>query len=92
MTLAILSAVTNKKIASDLALTGEITLRGNVLAIGGLKEKAIGALRSGIKTIIIPSDNEKDLLELPKEVKEKIDFIKVKNFKEVYKVFINDKR
>lgn len=92
LTLAILSAVTNKKIASDLALTGEITLRGNVLAIGGLKEKAIGALRSGIKTIIIPSDNEKDLLELPKEVKEKIDFIKVKNFKEVYKVFINDKR
>lgn len=73
-------------------MTGEITLRGNVLAIGGLKEKAIGALRSGIKTIIIPSDNEKDLLELPKEVKEKIDFIKVKNFKEVYKVFINDKR
>ena len=71
LTLAILSAVTNKKIASDLALTGEITLRGNVLAIGGLKEKAIGALRSGIKTIIIPSDNEKDLLELPKEVKEK---------------------
>lgn len=92
LTLAILSAVTNKKIASDLALTGEITLRGNVLAIGGLKEKAIGALRSGIKTIIIPSDNEKDLLELPKEVKEKIDFIKVKNFKEVYEVFINDKR
>lgn len=92
LTLAILSAVTNKKIVSDLALTGEITLRGNVLAIGGLKEKAIGALRSGIKTIIIPSDNEKDLLELPKEVKEKIDFIKVKNFKEVYEVFINDKR
>lgn len=92
LTLAILSAVTNKKIVSDLALTGEITLRGNVLAIGGLKEKAIGALRSGIKTIIIPSDNEKDLLELPKEVKEKIDFIKVKNFKEVYEAFINDKR
>ena len=92
LTLAILSALTDKKITSDLALTGEITLRGNVLAIGGLKEKTMGALRSGIKTIIIPSDNEKDLLELPKEVKEKIDFIKVKNFKEVYEVFINDKR
>ena len=91
LTLAILSAVTNKKISSNLALTGEITLRGNVLAIGGLKEKTIGALRSGIKTIIIPSDNENDLIELPNEVKEKINFIKVKNFKEVYEVFINDK-
>ena len=80
-----------KKINSDIALTGEITLRGHVLAIGGLKEKTIGALRSGIKTIIIPSDNENDLIELPNEVKEKINFIKVKNFKEVYEVFINDK-
>lgn len=92
LTLAILSALTNQKIASDLALTGEITLRGKVLAIGGLKEKTIGALRSGIKTVIIPSDNEKDVIELPSEVKDKIKFIKVKNFKEVYEVFINDKR
>lgn len=92
LTLAILSALTNQKIASDLALTGEITLRGKVLAIGGLKEKTIGALRSGIKTVIIPNDNEKDVIELPSEVKDKIKFIKVKNFKEVYEVFINDKR
>lgn len=86
LTLAILSAITKTKIPNTLALTGEITLRGYVLAIGGLKEKSIGALRSGIKTIIIPFDNAKDLEELPDEVKNNIKFIKVKSFKEVYKV------
>ena len=86
LTLAILSAITKTKIPNILALTGEITLRGHVLAIGGLKEKSIGALRSGIKTIIIPFDNAKDLEELPDEVKNNIKFIKVKSFKEVYKV------
>ena len=86
LTLAILSALTKTKISNTLALTGEITLRGQVLAIGGLKEKTIGALRSGIKTIIIPSENTKDLEELPPEVKDNINFIKVKNFKEIYKV------
>ncbi len=86
LTLAILSATTKTKIPNTLALTGEITLRGHVLAIGGLKEKSIGALRSGIKTIIIPFDNAKDLEELPDEVKNNIKFIKVKSFKEVYKV------
>lgn len=90
LTLAILSALSNKKISGDIALTGEITLRGHVLAIGGLKEKTIGALRSGIKRIIIPKDNEKDLLELPKEVKDSIEFIKVKDFKEIYEVIFNE--
>ena len=89
LTLAILSAITKTKIPNTLALTGEITLRGHVLAIGGLKEKSIGALRSGIKTIIIPFDNAKDLEELPDEVKNNIKFIKVKSFKEVYKVIEN---
>ena len=89
LTLAILSAITKTKIPNTLALTGEITLRGHVLAIGGLKEKSIGALRSGIKTIIIPFDNAKDLEELPDEVKNNIKFIKVKSFKEVYKVIKN---
>ncbi len=89
LTLAILSALTKTKISNTLALTGEITLRGQVLAIGGLKEKTIGALRSGIKTIIIPSENTKDLEELPPEVKDNINFIKVKNFKEIYKVIKN---
>ena len=89
LTLAIFSALTKTEIPNTLALTGEITLRGNVLAIGGLKEKTIGALRSGIKTVIIPNDNDQDLDELPDEVKNNINFIKVKNFKEVYKVIKN---
>lgn len=89
LTLAILSALTNLKISSDIAMTGEITLRGHVLEIGGLKEKSIGALRSGIKKIIIPFDN--DISELPKEVKDNIKFIKVKNFKELYKEINNGK-
>ena len=84
VTLAILSALTNLKIPSDLAMTGEITLRGHVLEIGGLKEKSLGALRCGIKRIIIPYDN--DITDLPKEVKENIKFFKVKKFKEVLTV------
>lgn len=84
LTLAIFSALTNLKIPSDIAMTGEITLRGHVLEIGGLKEKSLGALRSGIKRIIIPYDN--DISELPKEVKDNIRFFKVKKFKEVLEV------
>jgi len=83
ITLCLISALTNKKIPSTLALTGEITLTGQVLAIGGLKEKSIGALRSGIKNIIIPYDNIKDLDKLPEEVKEKIEFKPVKSFEEI---------
>lgn len=86
LTLALISALTNKKIDSKLALTGEITLRGQVLAIGGLKEKSVGALRNGIKKIIIPQDNLNDLDEIPNEVKDKIEFIPVENFKEIMEV------
>lgn len=92
LTLAIISALTNKKISSDLALTGEITLRGHVLAIGGLKEKVIGALRAGIKTIIIPRDNLEQLKDIPHEVTKDIKFIMVKEFKEIYGVINNDKQ
>lgn len=85
ITTALISLFTNNKISSNLAMTGEITLRGNVLPIGGLKEKSIAASRNGIKKIIIPFDNERDLDEIPIEVKEKIEFILVKNYEEVYK-------
>ena len=67
-------------------MTGEITLRGNVLPIGGLKEKIIGAHRSGIKQIIIPEDNKKDLEEIPIKVKEDIKIITVKNYEQVYNI------
>ena len=69
MTTAIISALSNTPVKNDVAMTGEVTLRGNVLAIGGLKEKSISAHRSGIKTIIIPKENEKDLDEIPEIVK-----------------------
>lgn len=74
LSLAIISALTGKPIRSDIAMTGEITLRGRVLPIGGLKEKCIAALRCDIKTIIIPKANEKDLSDLPDYIKDKIEF------------------
>ena len=86
---AILSAFTKKTVKSSVAMTGEITLRGKVLAIGGLKEKALAAFRQGIKTIIIPKDNEKDLEDIPLEIRSEIAFIPVSNVKEVFEKAIN---
>lgn len=85
LTTALISAFTGKLVSSKLAFTGEITLRGEVLKIGGLKEKCIGAYRNNIEKIIIPYDNESDLDEIPKEIKEKIKFVTVKNYEEVSK-------
>lgn len=86
LTTSIISSFTNLKIKSNVAMTGEISLHGDILKIGGLKEKSLAALRNGIDTIIIPKDNEIDIEELPKEVKNKIKFIPVKNYIEVYKI------
>ncbi len=85
---ALLSALTGKKVKRNIGMTGEITLRGNVLKIGGLKEKSLAAFRLGIREIIIPKSNEKDLEEIPSEIKGKINFIAVENALEVFeKVF-----
>ena len=81
---AILSCLTNKKVRCDLGMTGEITLRGNVLPIGGLREKSIAALRSGLKEILIPSENAKDIEDLPEEVKSKLKITQVSHVKEVF--------
>lgn len=81
---ALISALTKTKVNQTLALTGEITLRGRVLPIGGLKEKSIGALRNGIQKVIIPYENERDLEEVPKEVRDKLTYIKVKDYHEVW--------
>ncbi|MDD3452877.1 MAG: endopeptidase La [Bacilli bacterium] len=86
LTSCLISALTNLKIPKTLAFTGEITLRGNVLAIGGLKEKSIGAYRNGIKKIIIPDGNYRDLDEIPSEIKNNIEFVPVKNYKDIYKI------
>lgn len=85
ITTAIVSALTSKYVNKDLGMTGEITLRGNVLPIGGLKEKAIAAHRSGLKKILIPKSNVKDIEDVPKEVLEKLEIIPVDNIDEVLK-------
>jgi ATP-dependent Lon protease len=83
MATALISVLMNKPVNKDVAMTGEITLRGRVLPIGGLKEKALGALRAGIRTIIIPEKNKKDLAEIPANVKRKIKFVPVQNMEKV---------
>ena len=84
ITTALISLFKKKKVPMNVAMTGEITLRGRVLAIGGLKEKVIGAHRAGIKTVYIPIENEKDLDEIPEEVKKDIRFISVTHYDEIY--------
>ena len=84
MTLAIVSALTNIPVRADVAMTGEITLRGEVLPIGGLKEKLLAALRGGIKHVLIPKDNVKDLEEIPQNVKDELDIHSVKWIDEVF--------
>ncbi|MBS0249681.1 MAG: endopeptidase La [Proteobacteria bacterium] len=86
MTTAIISVLTGIPVRKDVAMTGEITLRGRVLPIGGLKEKLLAALRGGIKTVIIPEENRKDLAEIPSEVQTKMEIIPVSRLDEVLKV------
>jgi ATP-dependent Lon protease len=83
MVTAMISALNNKKVHHKVAMTGEITLTGRVLPIGGLKEKSLAAYRMGIKNIIIPKDNKKDLEKIPKSIKSKIKFIPVEKVEEV---------
>ncbi len=82
MAMAIISAASNKPARSDIAMTGEITLRGNVLPIGGLNEKLLAAQRSGITTVIIPKENTKDLTEIPEKVREGLKIIPVETIEE----------
>lgn len=89
LTCAIISAFTGKIVSSQYAFTGEISLRGKILPIGGLKEKSLGALRGGVKEIFIPSRNEHDLNDIPDDVKKNISFILVNSFDEVYKKVFN---
>ena len=85
ITTALISLLKKKCIDKTIAMTGEITLRGRVLAIGGLKEKVIGAHRANIKKVFIPKENEKDLDEIPEEIKKDIEFISVSKYSEMYK-------
>jgi ATP-dependent Lon protease len=80
---ALVSALTGVPTKSDVAMTGEITLRGTVLPIGGLTEKAVAARRAGIRTLLIPAGNDKDLAEVPEDVKSAIEFVQVEDMDQV---------
>ena len=85
LTTSIISAFNHLKVDGSIAMTGEITLRGNVLPVGGIKEKSIGALMNNIKTMFIPYDNLDELDEIPSDIKDKIEYIPVKKYMDIYK-------
>lgn len=90
MATAMISALTGRKVKKNLAMTGEITLSGRVLPVGGIKEKFLAAHRYGVKTIIMPAKNEQDLEELPANIRAKMHFIPVKHMDEVLKIALED--
>ena len=87
---ALASAVTERLVSKDIGMTGEITLRGKVLPVGGVRDKVLAAHRAGLKRVILPRENEKDLEEIPREVKEEMQFIFVDNLDEVLKYALKD--
>jgi ATP-dependent Lon protease len=89
MATAIASALTAKPVRKDVSMTGEVTLRGRVLPIGGIKEKTLAAKRMGIKTIIIPHRNKKDLQDIPKYVKEGMEFVFVETMDDVLAIALS---
>lgn len=90
ITASLLSSMTGKKINKDVAMTGEISLTGKVMPIGGLKEKLLAALRGNIKTVVIPEGNKKDLFELPDNIKESLNIVPVNNLEDALKIIIKD--
>ena len=90
ITCAIISCLSGRPVNPDVAMTGEVTLRGNALPIGGLREKSLAALRSGIKTIIVPNDNKKDVEELPQEVKDNLKIVYMKKVEDAINVCLTD--
>ncbi|MGB3722467.1 MAG: endopeptidase La [Pacificimonas sp.] len=91
MVTAIISTLTNTPVRKDVAMTGEVTLRGRVLPIGGLKEKLLAALRGGIKTVLIPAENEKDLAEIPANITESLDIHPVGHVDQVLELALTEK-
>jgi ATP-dependent Lon protease len=86
MATALISALTGREVRADVAMTGEITLRGRVLPIGGLKEKVLAAHRGGIRTIVLPARNRKDLFDVPEDVQEALEIVFVEHMEEVLNV------
>ena len=88
ITTSLISSLTNLKIKNNIAMTGEITLRGNILRVGGIKEKIIGAYLNNINTVFIPYSNANDLIDIPSEIREKINIIYVKKYEDIYEYLI----
>ena len=90
MAVAIVSAMTKRRIRHDVAMTGEITLRGNVLPVGGIKEKLLAAHRYGLKTVLLSEQNQKDLVDVPDEIKEDMNIVFVRDLDEVVARVVED--
>jgi ATP-dependent Lon protease len=90
MTVALVSALTKRAVSKDTGMTGEITLRGKVLPVGGIRDKVLAAHRAGLKKVILPQENEKDLEEVPQQVKEELQFIFVDNIDEALEAVLKD--
>ncbi|HDK36590.1 MAG TPA: endopeptidase La, partial [Bacteroidetes bacterium] len=90
MALAMVSAIMKKAVYRNIAMTGEITLRGHVLPIGGLNEKLLDARRAGIKTVLIPAKNEKDLTEVPQKIKKGLDIKLINHMDDVLRLAMRD--
>ncbi len=90
MTVALISALTGRPVSKDTGMTGEITLRGKVLPVGGIRDKVLAAHRAGLKKVILPRENEKDLEEVPQQVKEELQFIFIENVDEALKVVLRN--
>ena len=86
MAMALISALIERPVHHDVAMTGEITLRGRVLPIGGLKEKVLAAHRAGFKTVLLPRQNKKDMVEIPRRVRRDLEFVFVDRMEEVLPV------
>ena len=90
ITTSLISLYKNKTIPQDIAMTGEMSLRGELLAVGGIKEKVIASMNAGIKTLFLPKANEIDVKKLPKELKKSLDIVYIQQYHEIYKAIFKD--